>query len=62
MTVDQSQMTDVILTLSEQEIDIILNALEFAVENSDEYDRDEYEEVLYDLQRKLDEDEEDEVE
>ena len=62
MTVDLSQMTDVILTLSEQEIDIILNALEFAVENSDEYDRDEYEEVLYDLQRKLDEDEEDEVE
>jgi len=55
-------MTDVTLTLTEQEVDIILRAIEFAVENSDEYDRDEYEEVLYDIQKKLDEDYEDEVE
>ena len=55
-------MIDVTLTLTEQEADIILHALEFAAENSDEYDRDEYEEVLYDIQRKLDEQTDDEVE
>lgn len=55
-------MTDVTLTLTEQEVDIILRSLEFAVENSDEYDKDEYEEVLYDIQRKLDEEYDDEVE
>lgn len=55
-------MEHVKLTLTEQEVDIILNALEFAFENSDEYDKDEYEEVLYDLQKKLDEDFDDEVE
>lgn len=55
-------MEHITVTLTEQEADIILNALSFASENSDEYDKDEYEEVLYDFQRKLDEDYEDEVE
>lgn len=55
-------MEHIRVTLSEQEADIILSALEFASENADEYDKDEYEEVLYEFQRKLDEEDEDEVE
>lgn len=55
-------MEHVNITITEQEADIILHALEFAAENSDEYDKDEYEEVLYDFQKKLDEDYDDEVE
>lgn len=55
-------MEHITLTLTEQEVDIILKSLEFATGYSDDYDKDEYEEVLYNIQRKLDEDIEDEVE
>ena len=43
-------------------MDVMLNALEIAIENADEYDSGEYEEVLFDVQRKLDEEYELEVE
>lgn len=55
-------MEHVSLSLTEQEADIILNALEIAVNNADEYDKDEYEEVLYEFQKKLDEEYDDELE
>ena len=43
------------LKLSEHEMDVMLNALEIAIENADEYEASEYEEVLFHVQRKLDE-------
>jgi|TARA_B100001059_G_scaffold223431_1_gene248398 hypothetical protein len=43
------------LNLSEHEMDVMLNALEIAIENADEYEASEYEEVLFHVQRKLDE-------
>ncbi len=43
------------LNLSEHEMDVMLNALEIAIENADEYEAGEYEEVLFHVQRKLDE-------
>lgn len=36
-------------------MDVMLNALEIAIENADEYEAGEYEEVLFHVQRKLDE-------
>lgn len=36
-------------------MDVMLNALEIAIENADEYESGEYEEVLFGVQRKLDE-------
>jgi hypothetical protein len=41
--------------LTDHEIDVILTALDIAAANVDEYDKSEYEEVLYSLQKKLDE-------
>ena len=55
-------MENIQLDLSEHEMDVMLNALEIAIENADEYDSGEYEEVLFDVQRKLDEEYELEVE
>lgn len=48
-------MENIHLDLSEHEMDVMLNALEVAIENADEYEAGEYEEVLFDVQRKLDE-------
>ena len=48
-------MENIHLDLSEHEMDVMLNALEIAIENADEYESGEYEEVLFDVQRKLDE-------
>ena len=47
-------MENIHLDLSEHEMDVMLNALEIAIENADEYESGE-EEVLFDVQRKLDE-------
>ena len=55
-------MENIHLDLSDHEVDVILNALEIAVENADEYDSGEYEEVLFEVQRKLDEEYDIEVE
>lgn len=55
-------MENIHLDLSDHEVDVILNALEIASENADEYESGEYEEVLYEVKRKLDEDYDDEVE
>jgi hypothetical protein len=49
-------MENIHLDLSDHEVDVILNALEIASENADEYESSEYEEVLYEVKRKLDED------
>ena len=46
-------MENIHLDLSEHEMDVMLNALEIAIENADEYEAGEYEEVLFDVQRKL---------
>lgn len=48
-------MESIHIDLSEHEMDVVLNALEIAVDNADEYDSGEYEEVLFGVQRKLDE-------
>lgn len=48
-------MENIHLDLSEHEMDVMLNALEVAIENADEYEAGEYEEVLFSVQRKLDE-------
>tara|TARA_Y100000385_G_scaffold150965_1_gene156564 strand:+ start:313 stop:486 length:174 start_codon:yes stop_codon:yes gene_type:complete len=48
-------MENIHLDLSEHEMDVMMNALEIAIQNADEYDSGEYEEVLFDVQRKLDE-------
>ena len=48
-------MENIHLDLSEHEMDVMLNALEVAIENADEYEAGEYKEVLFDVQRKLDE-------
>lgn len=48
-------MENIHLDLSEHEMDVMLNALEVAIENADEYEAGEYEEVLFGVQRKLDE-------
>ena len=48
-------MENIHLDLSEHEMDVMLDALEVAIENADEYEAGEYEEVLFDVQRKLDE-------
>jgi hypothetical protein len=50
------------IPLTDHEIDVILNALDIASVNADEYDKSEYEEVLYSLQKKLDEGYDDELE
>jgi hypothetical protein len=50
------------IPLTDHEVDVILNALDIASENADEYDKSEYEEVLYSMQKKLDEDLDDELE
>jgi hypothetical protein len=55
-------MENIHLDLSDHEVDVILNALEIAVENADEYESGEYEEVLFEVQRKLDEEYDIEVE
>ncbi len=39
----------------EETVHVMLNALEVAIENADEYEAGEYEEVLFGVQRKLDE-------
>lgn len=49
-------MENIHLDLSDHQVDIILNALQIATENADEYESGEYEEVLFELQKKLDED------
>lgn len=46
-------MESIHIDLSEHEMDVVLNALEIAVDNADEYDSGEYEEVLFGVQRKL---------
>lgn len=43
------------IALTDREIDVILSALDIASANVDEYDKSEYEEVLYSMQKKLDE-------
>lgn len=43
------------ISLTDHEIDVIMSALDIATANVDEYDKSEYEEVLYSLQKKLDE-------
>lgn len=48
-------MESIHIDLSEHEMAVVLNALEIAVDNVDEYDSGEYEEVLFGVQRKLDE-------
>lgn len=48
-------MENIHLDLSDHEVDVILNALQIATENADEYESGEYEEVLFEVQRKLDE-------
>ncbi len=53
--VSETIMENIHLDLSEHEMDVMLNALEVAIENADEYEAGEYEEVLFDVQRKLDE-------
>lgn len=55
-------MENIHLDLSDHEVDVILNALQIATENADEYDSGEYEEVLFEVQRKLDEEYDIEVE
>lgn len=55
-------MIHLTVDLTEQEADIIISALSIAIDNADEYDKAEYEEVLYDFQKKLDEDHGDELE
>jgi hypothetical protein len=50
------------IPLTDHEADVILNALDIASTNADEYDKSEYEEVLYSLQKKLDEGYDDELE
>jgi len=50
------------ILLTDHEIDVILNALNIASDNADEYDKSEYEEVLYSVQKKLDEEIDDELE
>jgi hypothetical protein len=55
-------MEEVRLNLSEHEIDIVLHALEIALDNSDEYEDGEYEDVIYKIQKELDEDYDDELE
>jgi methylase of polypeptide subunit release factors len=49
-------MENIHLDLSDHQVDVILNALQIATENADEYESGEYEEVLFELQKKLDED------
>lgn len=46
-------MENIHLDLSEHEMDVMMNALSIAIENADEYDSGEYEEVLFEVQRKL---------
>lgn len=55
-------MEDYTVSLTEHEIAVILNALDIASTNSDEYEKSEYEEVNLELQRKLDESYDDELE
>lgn len=55
-------MENIHLDLSDHEVDVILNALEIASQNADEYESGEYEEVLFDVQRRLDEEYDIEVE
>ena len=55
-------MENIHLNLSDHEVDVILNALEIASQNADEYESGEYEEVLFDVQRRLDEEYDIEVE
>lgn len=55
-------MENIHLDLSEHEMDVILNALKIAIDYADEYEAGEYEEVMFDVQRKLDEEYELEVE
>ena len=55
-------MENIHLNLSDHEVDVILNALEIASQNADEYESGEYEEVLYNVQRRLDEEYDIEVE
>ena len=52
--VSETIMENIHLDLSEHEMDVMLNALEIAIENADEYEAGEYEEVLFDV-RKTDE-------
>lgn len=55
-------MEGIDLFLSEHEIDIVIHALEIALENSDEYEQSEYEDVIYKIQKELDEEYDDELE
>ena len=43
--VSETIMENIHLDLSEHEMDVMLNALEIAIENADEYEAGEYEEV-----------------
>lgn len=55
-------MENIYLSLTEHDIDIILHALEISLESSDEYEDSEYEDVIYKIQKELDEEYIDELE
>lgn len=54
-------MEEINLNLSEHEIDIVIHALELALDSSDEYEDTEYEDVIYKIQKEVDEEYNDEL-
>jgi len=55
-------MENIILELSGHELDILLRALEVAIDNSTDDESVEYEDILYLIQKEVDEEYEDELE